>query len=358
MAVVESIQASGGDHVDPSAWESSIPGSVSDSYTGEMADETFTTRTTISSHTGTSATNFLRLTAQSGTGFDGTRDNGPVIAPSLSTNQNVLDCDNAYTELDTFCIDGGGGTPPGGSNTFGRGVDIGASNQRVHHLVIYDMASSKKNHGFSMGTTYVDIAMYRCAIHGIEGGSGGWGKGIEFYSDGAGTNYCYNNSVEGCNEDGLTISADGASAVLKCDNNISMNNGAADFSYAEFNSSTLTTHGNLSEDATADDHETGSPANLISKTTASNYTSTTNGSEDLHLVNGSADAIDAGADLGTTPGGYGGDGVEVDIDGYDCDGGGVTWDIGFDQQGLPSVGGGAVSIIPQIMHHRRQSGVS
>lgn len=46
---------------------------------------------------------------------------------------------------------------------------------------------------------------------------------------------------------------------------------------------------------------------------------------DLHLVSGDTNAIDRGADLGTT------DGVNYDIDNYDRDGGGVTWDIGADE---------------------------
>jgi len=77
---------------------------------------------------------------------------------------------------------------------------------------------------------------------------------------------------------------------------------------------------NLSSDTTA--AGTGS---LTSKTSANQFVSTTDGSEDLHLKSG-ADAIDAGTDLGTTP-----TGVEIDIDLRDRDAEGDTWDMGADE---------------------------
>jgi len=90
---------------------------------------------------------------------------------------------------------------------------------------------------------------------------------------------------------------------------------AADFIYPGTNP-TITN--NMSEDATADDQGTN---HLISKTTANQFVSTTGGSEDLHLKSGS-DAIDAGAEIGTSP-----TNVEIDIDGVDRT---VinNWDIG------------------------------
>jgi hypothetical protein len=61
-------------------------------------------------------------------------------------------------------------------------------------------------------------------------------------------------------------------------------------------------------------------------TTANQYISTTEGSEDLHIKNTAADIYETGVDLGTTP-----TGVQFDIDNYDRDTGGVTWSIGADQ---------------------------
>jgi len=84
-----------------------------------------------------------------------------------------------------------------------------------------------------------------------------------------------------------------------------------------FSTSGTDIHHNLSSDATASG--TGS---LTSKTAADQFVSTVSGSEDLHLKAG-ADAIGAGADLGTTP-----TGVNIDIDGTTRNG---TWDIGADE---------------------------
>lgn len=77
---------------------------------------------------------------------------------------------------------------------------------------------------------------------------------------------------------------------------------------------------NLSSDTTA----TGT-GSLTSKTASNQFVSIVGGSEDLHLKAG-ADAIDAGTDLVTTP-----NNVHIDIDGYDRDSTGVTWDMGADE---------------------------
>ncbi len=86
------------------------------------------------------------------------------------------------------------------------------------------------------------------------------------------------------------------------------------------NISTGTEDHNISSDDTA--AGTGS---LTEKSSADQFVSTTGGSEDLHLKTG-ADAIGAGADLGTTPAG-----VQFDIDNFDRDTEAVTWDMGADQ---------------------------
>lgn len=80
----------------------------------------------------------------------------------------------------------------------------------------------------------------------------------------------------------------------------------------------------LSHNAASDTSASGT-GSLDSIVAADEFVSTVAGSEDLHLKAG-ADCIDAGTDLGTTP-----TGVNFDIDGYDRDAGGVTWDIGADE---------------------------
>lgn len=86
----------------------------------------------------------------------------------------------------------------------------------------------------------------------------------------------------------------------------------------------------LSSDSSASG--TGS---LINKSAADLFVSSVRGSEDLHLK-ASADAIDAGTDLGTTP-----TGVNIDINGRDRDAEDDTWDIGA-HEFVATGGGGKV----------------
>jgi hypothetical protein len=63
---------------------------------------------------------------------------------------------------------------------------------------------------------------------------------------------------------------------------------------------------------------------VVNKTAPTLFLSTTQGSEDLHLIAFAA-ALRKGTDLGTA---YG---VELDIDSYNRDSSGSSWDIGADQ---------------------------
>lgn len=149
--------------------------------------------------------------------------------------------------------------------------------------------------------------------------------GIKFLGVGAGTCLAGNTihaitKAAGTGDAwGISVSDD---ADLDIINNISTdptNTGSG--STGAFTPATFTNanaSNNLSSDATAPG--TGS---LVNKSAANQFVSTTPGSEDLHLKSG-ADAIDAGANLGTTPAG-----IQYDIDGTDVTGG--TWDIGADE---------------------------
>ena len=131
--------------------------------------------------------------------------------------------------------------------------------------------------------------------------------------------YCYNNTVydivSGTSANagdcrGFLINSKSGSANK---NNIATdttgtNTGTiSDFSYQ---GSVSDNSNNASSDDTADDG--GGSNHVISISSSSQYVSTTEGSEDLHLISGS-DCIGAGVDLGT------GNEVEIDIDGYDRD---------------------------------------
>lgn len=115
--------------------------------------------------------------------------------------------------------------------------------------------------------------------------------------------------------------------------------------YSQAAPANLTQNNNLASDDS--DGGTGSIGADDGVLTANQYVSTVLGSEDLHLKAG-ADAINAGADLGTTP-----PGVNIDIDGEDRTVvGGALWDMGADEftGGAPAqkdiyLGGAALSQI-------------
>jgi hypothetical protein len=77
---------------------------------------------------------------------------------------------------------------------------------------------------------------------------------------------------------------------------------------------------NCSSDSSATDIDATN--SLGSQSSSALFESTTGGSEDLQLKSGS-NAIDQGVDLGTSP-----SRVQDDIDNYDRDAGGNTWDMG------------------------------
>lgn len=97
-----------------------------------------------------------------------------------------------------------------------------------------------------------------------------------------------------------------------------------------------TANNNLSSDATA-------PGTSPQTSKASSDQFVSNSSPyDLHLKTG-ADAIDNGADLGTTP-----DGVQYDIDNRDRDANGDTWDIGADE--LVAAASGIAPLAFSLIH--------
>lgn len=145
---------------------------------------------------------------------------------------------------------------------------------------------------------------------------------------------CFNNTVYrtmGNNIGagiGIFVNTDSANGKIR--NNLSAGNeNGTPLAFSFPGAVNLTSSNNLSDDATADDG--GGSNHLINQTLADLFVSTTVGSEDLHLKVGSP-AINAGVDLGTTPAG-----VQFDIDNYDRDTTGVTWDIGADEYVATSV---------------------
>ena len=132
---------------------------------------------------------------------------------------------------------------------------------------------------------------------------------------GSGSGYVYNvdnNSLYNCG--GLGIDLTGTTGTHVAKNNTSIGNGGGDY---DTGFDTFTTNGS--------GDTTGDPVGLEGLVSTTEWVSVTAGSEDLHLKSG-ATSIDACTDLVTTP-----SLVQFDIDNYDRDAGGVTWDCGADE---------------------------
>jgi len=135
-------------------------------------------------------------------------------------------------------------------------------------------------------------------------GVGGLGYGVWCYSTGAINSY--NNTIYG-NDAGYR-----ADCTILLKNNISYASDGNDYGAGSYSASS--TH-NLSEDATA-------PAfGTTYRSTTVNFVNTT--TRDLHLSSTDTGAVNKGTDTTTT--------ANVDIDGFDRDASGVTWDLGADE---------------------------
>jgi len=156
----------------------------------------------------------------------------------------------------------------------------------------------------------------------------------------AGNAYIYNNTVyniqgQGGSKHGIGFRfGNPSSSNTRIKNNIASKcEGGNNRAYWKNSSgSTVDSANNLSDDTTdaaynAEDmsQSLNDSSALIGKTAAEiDFVSTSAGSEDLHIDEDSV-CREAGVDLGTT------NGVNIDIDGFDRDSNGVTWDIGADQ---------------------------
>ena len=162
----------------------------------------------------------------------------------------------------------------------------------------------------------------------------------------AGTANIYNNTIYNVQSQGGSKIAIGiryatpSSSVANVKNNIvakltsAASNGERAYEHGANNggAGTVNEGYNLSDDTTASAFEAGGTGSLINKTlTEIAFVSTSPGSEDLHIADSSV-CSEAGDDLGTT------NEVNIDINGFDRDGGGVTWDMGAHQVSRASTG--------------------
>jgi len=185
-------------------------------------------------------------------------------------------------------------------------------------------------HDFGISDTYsiraVQSGTYNvvqnCFIYAITNSGSGAGYGIR----GSGTGMVIsNNTIFDVTTDGISTCGHAIHGSALVRNNIALSCGDDCFVDSCGVTVPASSNYNLSDDATAFGADSLTSSDGV--TAANTITTTTSGSENLHLKSGSL-AIEAGVDLGTNP-----TGVEIDIDGLnrDTDSRIITWDIGADQ---------------------------
>ena len=178
-------------------------------------------------------------------------------------------------------------------------LNSGGSNT-LHNSIIYDLLNTQSLAGASIGINAQNGSTNKvncCTVYLVvnDNGTGNcWGISVA-------------NSSNNEEQNNIAVDTGGTTSGTIRD-------------YETTTTTLKTSDFNLSSDTSAPGGNS-----LQNKTSANQFVSTVDGSEDLHLKAG-ADAIGAGADLATTP-----TGVEVDIDGRDRDAQDDTWDIGADQ---------------------------
>jgi hypothetical protein len=335
--ITKSIGATGRDYSTVTLWEADLDNgavyAASDTAVGEMYnDSTFVESPTINGG-GTIVLAGIVLQPATGQGHTGTA-NGAVI-------QGTLTC--------------GGGTGRS-HNLIGLRLTAG----RYANIGITSVVTMRRCIGHNTNNTSTGIVS--SMFTGNNGGATGSGAGPRFlncigwkfaqtgggsrsaymFGLAEGTRYgqAWNCTAWGLTGNGTGVVANflGNSANSMAKNCIGMGAASTGGGAVTDFLTPLTQEYNMSEDATA--AGTGS---LTSKVVANQFVSTAGGSEDLHLKAG-ADAINAGNDYATTP-----TNVQFDIDNYDRDTTGVTWDIGADEY----VSAGGSTQPPRTMHQFR-----
>ena len=334
------------DDASPSYWGST------DDVVGELhADSNFTDNTV--NFNQKQSLSSVTLSVYEDDRHDGTAESGALWKPTSGSGHNVgilvMNVDNMTAEwldisadsLDStntnkFIVLGGncnnniirnnllhdkGGNP---GNTGPQGIynsGAGASSDSIYILnnIIYNLVETNNDSAAAMllnvwaGNAYV----YNNTIYNIQGAGGSkHGIGIRFGNVTSSNTRIKNN---------LVSKTEGPSKNAPYWKNVS--------------GSTVDSANNLSDDtadSANDAEDMGQNLNdssaLIGKTLAQiDFVSTSAGSEDLHIQDSSV-CSEAGVDLGTT------NEVNIDINAFDRDAGGVTWDIGAHQVSRASTG--------------------
>lgn len=313
------IKGTGGDYATVTLWHAAdYGGSMGTDEVGELYAEAYDEQWALTS----TVVNSAQLIANSSNRHDGTAGSGPRFVFTGTAGTQMYQVDSTkVTLIEGFEIDANSKDP---NNSVLRLTNLSgptrklivhnanmtavANNSMVsvesavelNNCIIYDMEltpTTNADHCFGIRASVAGAKIYNCTVDNINqnrDNATNDAYGIQFV-DNASTQVknCLVTNVTAVNGGSVSVDYDPAMSTV-------------------VNAAVAT---NMSEDTTGS-------SGLTSITPSSQYTSLTGGSEDYHLKSG-ADAIDAGTDLTTT--------ANEDIDYYDRDAGGVTWDIGADE---------------------------
>jgi hypothetical protein len=308
--VIKSIGTSGRDYSTITLWEADLDNgavyasgdiAIGECYNDSAFDESFTIN-----GGGTVGLANVILRAAAGNEHDGTAGSGARVVCSASRGFRSTTADVVCLEID---FNGHGDSENGAFINSGRTYSRLLLHGQRHN-------SALNNFGLAGGRKVLNCIVYDISTSATFGTRA---AGIEWddnaFSSNAATYNCtvYNVTAPHASATGFGIRM----ANQQATNNNRVANCIAVGCEVDFQFSNVAHDHLISSDSTA-----GGTGSSTGVSASSLFVSTVSGSEDLHLKSG-ASAINAGADLGTTP-----TGVNIDINGRDRDAEGDVWDIG------------------------------
>lgn len=264
-----------------------------------MIDGTLAGKTTIDGFT-TSSTNYVKLTSAPWNRHQGTASTGSRMTfTTVSGFERTVIASNDYTLVEWLIFE-----PSIGHDHYT--LRINANNVQFNNNILHPTSctSTMQCHGIFNGGTFTGHSVSNNIIY--EYNSNSLSGGIVTYS--TGTQNAYNNTVYDCDYN-FHMSASGTPLIAK--NNIAQGGDTADYQGTYDGSSTH----NLSSDATA-------PGTINYRTKTVSFVSTS--TDNYHLSSSDVEAYNLGTDTTTT--------ANIDIDNFDRDTSGVTWDLGADER--------------------------
>ena len=293
---------------------------------------------------------------------DGTAESGALWKPTSGSGHdagilriNIDDMTAEWLDISFDSLDS--------TNTNKGILFVGTNNNNIiRNNLIHDKYGNPGNngpfpiHAIAAGASSDTLYIFNNIVYNIVETSNDTASGINI-SVWAGNAYIYNNTVYNIQGNGGSKRGIGfrfgnpSSSNTRIKNNIASKcQGNTSRAYWKNSSgSTVDSANNLSDDTTdaaynAEDmgQNLNDSSALVGKTLAQiDFVSTTAGSEDLHIQDSSV-CSEAGVDLGTT------NEVNIDINAFDRDAGGVTWDIGAHQVSRASTGNPAFFMLIDI----------